>query len=347
MCEYQEERRVLDFKEDKMFNNKTILITGGTGSFGNKFTEILFKKYKPKKVIILSRDEFKQHQMSKIFPGNEYSIRYFLGDIRDKMRLYRAFEGVDYVIHAAALKHVPALEYNPMEAVKTNIMGADNIIDAAIDTGVDKVMVLSTDKAVNPINLYGATKLVAEKIFIDANAYAGARVKFSVVRYGNVIGSRGSVIPIFLHLKKQGIREFPITDERMTRFWVTLEEGVEFVMRALENSIGGEIFVPKLSSMKIADLLKAIDSEAKAKIIGIRPGEKIHESLISPDEARSTKIFNGAYVIMPQFYKEQAVQDLYDKYPFVPEDFVYRSDKNAEWLTVKDLQSMIKDLDLS
>ncbi|MCQ9205704.1 MAG: UDP-N-acetylglucosamine 4,6-dehydratase (inverting), partial [Omnitrophica bacterium] len=241
-----------------MLNNKVILVTGGTGSFGQKFTEIVFRKYKPKKLIILSRDEFKQYEMAKTFPSAEYPIRYFLGDIRDKYRLYRAFEGVDYVIHAAALKQVPALEYNPMEAVKTNVVGADNIVDAAIDAGIEKVIALSTDKAVNPINLYGATKLVAEKIFIAANAYAGNKVKFSVVRYGNVLGSRGSVIPFFLSLKKRGIREFPITDERMTRFWMTLEESVELVIKAVEEAEGGEVFVPKIPSMKITDLVRAL-----------------------------------------------------------------------------------------
>lgn len=327
-----------------MLNNKTILITGGTGSFGNKFTNSLFKKYKPKKVIILSRDEFKQHQMAKLFPEDKYPIRYFLGDIRDKDRLYRAFEGVDYVIHAAALKQVPALEYNPTEAVKTNVIGADNIVAAAIDAGVKKVITLSTDKAVNPINLYGATKLVAEKIFIAANAYAGGQVKFSVVRYGNVVGSRGSVIPFFLDFKKQGINVYPITDERMTRFWITLEEGIELVIRALENSIGGEIFVPKIPSMKIMDLVRAIDSKAKAKIIGIRPGEKIHETLISEDEARKTKNFNGAYVIKPEFFNSDIIHDVYEKYSSVPDDFIYRSDKNSEWLTVVQLQQIIANL---
>lgn len=327
-----------------MLNNKNILITGGTGSFGRKFTEILFKRYKPKKVIILSRDEFKQYQMSKVFPDTKYPIRYFLGDIRDKSRLFRAFEEVDYVIHAAALKHVPALEYNPMEAVKTNVVGADNIVDAAIDAGVKKVIALSTDKAVNPINLYGASKLVAEKIFIAANAYAGRRVKFSVVRYGNVVGSRGSVIPVFLNLKNNGIREFPLTDERMTRFWITLEQGVELVLKSLEFSVGGEVFVPKIPSMKIMDLIKAIDPKARVKLIGIRPGEKLHEALISEDETRNTKIFNGAYVVIPQFDEAELVRKTYDKYPSLPEGFIYRSDKNDTWITIKELQEMIKDL---
>ncbi len=327
-----------------MLNNKTILITGGTGSFGRKFTEISFKKYKPKKVIILSRDEFKQHQMAKVFPDEKYPIRYFLGDIRDKNRLCRAFEKVDYVIHAAALKQVPALEYNPTEAVKTNVSGADNIVDAAIDTGVKRVVALSTDKAVSPINLYGATKLVAEKIFIAANAYAGETVKFSVVRYGNVVGSRGSVIPFFLNLKKQNIKEFPITDERMSRFWMTLEQSVKLVIRALEESIGGEIFVPKIPSMKIVDLAKSIEPDCKFRIIGIRPGEKIHETLISEDEARKVNVFDGIYVILPQFFTSKEVHKKYEEYPSIPEGFVYRSDKNDNRLTVEELQEMIEEL---
>ncbi len=323
-----------------MLNNKTILITGGTGSFGRKMTHAVLSRFKPKKLIIFSRDEFKQHEMSKVFPVSKHPIRYFLGDIRDKSRLYRAFEDVDYVIHAAALKQVPALEYNPMEAVKTNVLGADNIVDAAIDRGVKKVIALSTDKAVNPINLYGATKLVAEKTFVAANAYAGGKVVFSVVRYGNVVGSRGSVIPLFLNFKKQGIKEFTITDERMTRFWITLEEGVQLVLKALEQSVGGENFVPMIPSMKVTDLAKAIEPECRFKSIGIRPGEKIHETLVSEDEARNTKIVKDMYVILPQFYENEEVHKSYDNYPNVPENFVYRSDKNERWLTVKELRQM-------
>jgi UDP-N-acetylglucosamine 4,6-dehydratase len=324
-----------------MLNNKTILITGGTGSFGKKFTEIIFLRFKPKKVIIFSRDEYKQSEMAKIFPKEHFPIRYFLGDIRDRERLRRAFEGVDFIIHAAALKQVPALEYNPTEAVKTNVVGADNIVDASIDAGVKKVIAISTDKAVNPINLYGATKLVAEKIFIAANAYAGGRVKFSVVRYGNVVGSRGSVIPLFLDLKEKGIKEFPITDERMTRFWITLEEGINLVLKALQEAVGGEVFVPKIPSMKIVDLAKAIQPECKFKIIGIRPGEKIHETLISKDEARNTKIFNNIFVILPQFSWEGCAWEKYKDFPYVEEGFVYRSDKNSRWLTQEELRKMI------
>lgn len=324
--------------------DKVILVTGGTGSFGRKFAEIVLNRFNPKKIIIFSRDEFKQHEMAKVFPISRFNIRYFLGDIRDKDRLYRAFEGVDYVIHAAALKHVPALEYNPMEAVKTNIMSADNIVDAAIDRGVKKVIALSSDKAVNPINLYGATKLAAEKIFIAANVYAGKKVKFACVRYGNVIGSRGSVIPFFLNLKKQKAKEFPVTDERMTRFWITLEEGVDLVIKALEEAEGGEIFVPIIPSMKITDLVKAIEPKARLRLIGIRPGEKIHETLVSEDESRQAKIFDGTYVILPQFFEKDEVRRKYARYPSVKEGFVYRSDTNKEWVTVSKLQKMIKNL---
>ncbi len=323
-------------------NGKVILVTGGTGSFGNKFTEIILKKYRPKKLIIFSRDEFKQHEMAKIFPDDKHPIRYFLGDVRDKERLNRAFEGVDYVVHAAALKQVPALEYNPMEAVKTNVIGADNIVDAAIDRGVKKVIALSSDKAANPINLYGATKLVSEKIFIAANAYAGGKVKFSVVRYGNVFGSRGSVIPFFMKLKERGIKQFPITDERMTRFWITLKGGVDLVLNALKEAEGGEVFIPIIPSMKIIDLVKSIEPNPKFKIIGIRPGEKLHETLISEDEARSAKIFKGMYVILPQFFVTRSEHKKYDKYPSVPDGFVYKSDKNKDWLTVNKLKEMLR-----
>jgi len=326
-----------------MLNGKTILITGGTGSFGKKFTEILFSRYKPKKVIILSRDEFKQSEMAKTFPVGKFPIRFFLGDVRDKDRLYRAFEGVDYVVHAAALKQVPALEYNPTEAVKTNVDGADNIVDAAIDAGVEKVVALSTDKAVNPVNLYGATKLVAEKIFVAANAYAGKSVKFSVVRYGNVVGSRGSVIPLFLNFKKQGLKEFSITDERMTRFWITLEQSVDLVIKALEESVGGEIYVPIIPSMKIVDLAKAIDENCSFKIVGIRPGEKVHETLVSEDEARKTKRFDGVYVILPQFFETREVHGKYEKCSSLEDGFIYRSDQNKQWLTVEELQKMIEE----
>ena len=326
-------------------SGKTILITGGTGSFGKKFTEIVLKKYSPKKIIIFSRDEYKQSEMAKKFSIDKYPcIRYFLGDIRDKYRLLRAFENVDYVIHTAALKQVPALEYNPMEAVKTNILGSDNIIHAAIDAKVKKVIVLSTDKAVNPVNLYGATKLVSEKVFIAANAYAGGKVKFSVVRYGNVVGSRGSIVPLFLSLKKKGIKEYPITDIKMTRFWITLERGVEFVLKALEESDGGEIFIPKIPSMKVIDLVKALDPDCKIKLIGIRPGEKINEVMISEEEARNTKLYNGIYIILPQFFETNNLHEKYKEWASVPEGFIYRSDKNDAWLSVDELKDMVKNI---
>lgn len=327
-----------------ILKNKVVLITGGTGSFGKKFTETILKKHKPRKVIIFSRDEFKQYEMAKKFCQPKFNIRYFLGDIRDKARLEMAFKGVDYVIHAAALKQVPALEYNPIEAVKTNVLGADNIVEAAINSGVKKVIALSTDKAVNPINLYGASKLVAEKIFIAANAYAGNKVKFSVVRYGNVAGSRGSVIEYFLKLKKDGVNRFPITDSRMTRFWMTLEESVELVLKALEAAEGGEIFVPRIPSMKIADLAKAIDPRCTLKTVGIRPGEKMHELLISSDDNRHTKLYKGLYVILPQFYEQKIIHKKYNSYPAVKENFVYASDKNESWLTREHLQKIIKGM---
>lgn len=327
-----------------MLNNKTILVTGGTGSFGQKFIGTILHKHKPKKVIVFSRDEFKQFEMAKIFPTEKYPIRYFLGDVRDRERLGRAFHGVDYVIHSAALKQVPALEYNPMEAVKTNIMGADNIIHAAIECGVKKVIALSTDKAVNPVNLYGATKLAAEKTFVAANAYAGGDVKFGVVRYGNVMGSRGSVIPFFMGLKEKGIKEFPITDKRMTRFWMLLEESVELVLKALELSVGGEVFIPKIPSMNIIDLAKAIEPKATFTYFGIRPGEKLHESLFSEDESRQTFIHDGVFVILPSFGFNDEVFNKYKNFPRVKEGFVYRSDTNDQWLTIKQLQERMKKI---
>ncbi len=325
-----------------MLDNKTVLITGGTGSFGKAFTKYVFERYKVKKLIVFSRDEFKQFEMAKIFPPDKFPIRYFLGDVRDKCRLSRAFEGVDYVIHAAALKQVPALEYNPMEAVKTNIIGGDNIVEAAIDSGVKKVIALSTDKAVNPINLYGATKLVAEKTFVAANAYAGGKAVFSVVRYGNVVGSRGSVIPLFLSLKAQGVMEFPVTDERMTRFWITLPQSVDLVIKALKLSVGAEVFVPVIPSMKVVDLARAIQPKCSLKIIGIRPGEKLHEALMSEHEGPYAKVVDGTYVILPQYYKEREIYKPYSGYPVVPEGFVYTSDTNDTWLTVNDLGAMLR-----
>lgn len=325
-----------------MFNDKTILITGGTGSFGKKCTGIILKKYKPKKLIIFSRDELKQFEMAQEFPDSKYEcIRYFIGDVRDKERLHRAFRNVDYVIHAAALKQVPAAEYNPFEAVKTNILGAQNVINVSIDRGVKKVIALSTDKAANPINLYGATKLCADKLFIAGNSYVGSTgTKLSVVRYGNVVGSRGSVIPFFLKCREKGY--FPITDPRMTRFWITIEQGVNFVLDCLERMVGGELFVPKLPSMNIMDLAKAIDPACKTEIIGIRSGEKIHEVMIPIDEARRTVEFDRYYIMQPDF-------------PFwgkrnnpggkpVDDNFEYNSGTNPWILTVEDMKRIIKAL---
>ena len=325
--------------------NRVILITGGTGSFGKQFVERILTKHNPAKVIVYSRDEFKQYRMRERFSRYLGKLRFFLGDIRDKARLYRAFDGVDYVVHAAALKQVPALEYNPTEAVNTNVVGADNIVDASIDRGVKKVISLSTDKAVNPINLYGATKLVAEKIFTAANAYAGGKVRFSGVRYGNVMGSRGSVIPLFMRFKNEGVKEFPITDKRMTRFWITLDQSVDLVIKALDVAEGGEVFVPKIPSMKILDLARAIEPECTFRYTGIRPGEKLHESLVSYDEARNVRIFDGLYIIIPQFSENDAVLKKYEGCPLVPEGFVFRSDVNDQWLNRDDLKTMIKGLE--
>jgi UDP-N-acetylglucosamine 4,6-dehydratase len=327
-----------------MFNDKVILITGGTGSFGKKCTEIILKRYKPKKLIIFSRDELKQFEMSQIFSDQKYPcMRYFIGDVRDKERLYRAFKGVDYVIHAAALKQVPAAEYNPFEAVKTNIIGAQNIINVAIDTGVKRVIALSTDKAANPVNLYGATKLCSDKLFIAGNSYVGRNeTRFSVVRYGNVVGSRGSVIPFFLKKRKDGV--LPITDPRMTRFWITLEQGVDFVLKNLERMVGGEIFVPKLPSMNIMDLARAICPECKTEIVGIRPGEKLHEVMIPRDDARNTVEFDDYYVIKSTFrYFERRFKE--DNCKPVPEDFEYNSGTNTWFLTLNEMKEIIKHLE--
>ncbi len=325
-----------------MLNGKTLLVTGGTGSFGKKFIARILSDYDLHKVIVYSRDEFKQYQMKIQFSERRDKLRFFLGDIRDRGRLSRAFDGVDYVVHAAALKQVPALEYNPTEAVKTNVIGADNIVDAAIERGVQKVVALSTDKAVNPVNLYGATKLCAEKIFTAANAYGGGRVVFSSVRYGNVMGSRGSVIPLFMKMAKEGVKEFPITDERMTRFWITLGQGVDLVITALEESAGGETFIPKIPSMKITDLAEAICPGCKYRVIGIRAGEKLHETLISIEEARNVKVFDEVYVILPEFQDSQKARAKFKEYPSVDEKFSYRSDNNEEWLTAEQLKSSIE-----
>jgi len=325
-----------------MLNDKNILITGGTGSFGKKATEIILQRFNPTKLIIFSRDELKQFEMAQQFPDSKYEcMRWFIGDVRDKERLYRAFLNVDFVIHAAALKQVPAAEYNPFEAVKTNILGAQNVINAAIDQKVKKVIALSTDKAANPINLYGATKLCSDKLFIAGNSYVGRDdTTFSVVRYGNVLGSRGSVIPFFLERKKTGV--LPITDPRMTRFWITLEQGVDFVLKCLERMVGGELYVPKIPSMNIMDLAKAICPDCEMKIIGIRAGEKLHEVMVPKDDARRTLEYEDHYLIQPDFrYFQRRFNGEMGK-P-VADDFEYSSDTNSQWLSVQELKEMVKE----
>jgi len=323
-----------------MFDEKNILITGGTGSFGKTFTRYLLTNFNPKRVIIFSRDEFKQYQMSKEF-NDEKRLRFFIGDVRDKDRLYRAFWNVDYVVHAAALKQVPAAEYNPFEFIKTNIIGAQNIIEACIDNKVKKVVALSTDKAANPINLYGATKLCSDKLFVAGNAYAGGRVtRFSVVRYGNVLGSRGSALPLFLEQKKKG--KITITDKRMTRFWITLPQAVELVLKAFNLMFGGEIFVPKIPSMKIVDMAKAICPDCEIEEIGIRPGEKLHEVMIPEDDARHTREYEDHFRIIPEFMNWEASNNYGNDGKKLPEGFVYSSDKNDWWLTEKELLEYVK-----
>jgi UDP-N-acetylglucosamine 4,6-dehydratase len=336
----QEARRLLKTGNEDHgeidWENQTILLTGGTGSFGKHFCKVLTENYKPRVIRIYSRDELKQHEMRQVFGEN--ALRYFIGDVRDAQRLKRAMEGVDIVVHAAALKQVPACEYNPLEAVKTNIHGAQNIIDTAIDCGVKKVIALSTDKAVNPVNLYGATKLCAEKIFIQGNAYSGPRgTRFSCVRYGNVIGSRGSVIPLFREQKKLG--KITITDQRMTRFWITLDQAMDLVISALCHMQGGEIFVPRIPSMRVRDLATAIAPECEIDYIGIRPGEKLHEVLITEEDGRNTVAYNGMYVVMPShsWWERQN----YTSGMEVREGFVYTSNTNDEWLTVEDLRQIL------
>jgi UDP-N-acetylglucosamine 4,6-dehydratase len=322
--------------------NASILITGGTGSFGQRFVSIMLERYRPRRLAVLSRDEFKQYQMREKFgDGPSSSMRYFLGDVRDPARLKRAFQGVDLVIHAAALKQVPAAEADPFEAVLTNITGSKNVIDAAIDAGVKRVLALSTDKAANPANLYGATKLVAEKLFTQGNGYAGLEgTRFACTRYGNVIGSRGSVLPLFVKQREEGT--LTVTDERMTRFWISLDEGVEFVISCVEEMTGGEIFVPKTPSMKITDLAAAIAPDCEIKIVGIRPGEKIHEVLISEEEAGHTLEFDGYYVIKPAF----ATWPLHDWPGGTPvsEGFRYASDSNPAEIDDETIASMIENL---
>lgn len=330
-----------------MLNNRVILVTGGTGSFGKKFLEMVFQKYNPAKVIIYSRDEFKQSVMKTDFADkvDMSRVRFFIGDVRDRERLYRAFNGVDYVIHAAAMKQVPTCEYNPMEAIKTNIHGAQNVIDAALDRGVKKVVALSTDKAVNPINLYGGTKLVSDKLFTAANAYSGfGGTTFSVVRYGNVAGSRGSVIPIFQKIIENGGTELPITDSRMTRFWITLEQGVELVFKALEESKGGETYISKIPSFHINDLAYAMLPDCTLKEIGIREGEKLHEVMVTKDDCRTTYEYDKHYIIYPNY--EWWSKDKYFTKGGKPVDegFEYNSGDNIEWLEVEQIRAELKNL---
>lgn len=330
-----------------MLNNKTILITGGTGSFGKKFLEMILNNYNPHRIIIYSRDEYKQSVMKSEY-SKKYDmskVRFFIGDVRDKDRLYRAFEGVDYVIHAAAMKQVPTCEYNPFEAIKTNIHGAQNVIDAAIDRRVKKVVALSTDKAVNPINLYGGTKLVSDKLFIAANAYSKiSGTVFSVVRYGNVAGSRGSIIPIFDNLIKKGEKELPITDTKMTRFWITLEQGVNLVFKALNESMGGETYISKIPSFKITDLAEAMLPGAKIKEIGIREGEKLHEVMVTKDDYRNTYEFDKHYIIYPNFEWWDATRNNKNGGKPVEEGFEYNSGTNTEWLNVEQLREALKNM---
>ena len=328
-----------------MFQNKSILITGGTGSFGKQCVETLLKHHQPKKIIVYSRDELKQYEMAQKFDSP--IMRYFIGDVRDEQRLGMAMREVDYVIHAAALKHIPVAEYNPMECIKTNINGADNVINVALEQGVDKVIALSTDKAVNPINLYGATKLAADKLFVAANNLAGDRkTRFSVVRYGNVLGSRGSVVPFFQKLIQEGATEIPITDPRMTRFWITLNQGIDFVLKNFTRMQGGEIFVPKIPSMKMTDMAEALAPGVPHKIVGIRPGEKLHEVMCPVESSHLTLEFDDHYVLKPTIeysysldYTTNALGE--EGIPVAP-DFVYSSDVNQEWLTNSQLWEILK-----
>lgn len=321
-------------------DNQVIVVTGGTGSFGRKFIEIVLQRFTPRKLIVFSRDELKQHEMCQMYPDTGDSpMRYFIGDVRDRDRLNRAFRGVDIVVHAAALKQVPSCEYNPFEAVQTNILGAKNIIDAAIDQGVKKVIALSTDKAVNPVNIYGATKLCAEKLFINGNSYSGeGSTRFSCTRYGNVVGSRGSVVPLFLEQRKNGT--VTVTDQRMTRFWLTLEQGVEFVIRCIQLMHGGEIFIPKIASMSILDLARAVAPDCKIVISGIRPGEKLHEVLISEDESRHTVELDDMFVIQP--IRSRSRSSRWTEANILPDGFRYTSDNNTCWLPMDKLRDLIE-----
>ena len=322
-----------------MLKNSNILITGGTGSFGHTFIPMTLEKYDPKRIVVFSRDEMKQWEMAKLYAGDD-RVRFFIGDIRDKDRLMRALDGVEYVIHAAATKIVPTAEYNPFECVKTNVIGAMNLIDACIDQKVKRVIALSTDKASNPVNLYGATKLASDKLFIAGNAYTGwGDTKFSVVRYGNVMGSRGSVIPFFLNKSQEGV--LPITDERMTRFMISLEEGVELVWHALKDMIGGEVYVKKIPSMKVVDIANAIDSNAEQQIVGIRPGEKLHEQMIGIEDALHTYEYDDHYKILPAIYNWSSDPKRINDGKKVSPDFIYSSDNNKDWMSIDALRTWI------
>jgi len=324
-----------------MLKDSVVLVTGGTGSFGNKFIRMTLDKYSPKKIIVYSRDEMKQWDMAQKFNYDE-RLRFFIGDVRDKERLYRAFDGVDYVVHAAAMKIVPAAEYNPFECVKTVVHGAMNVVDAAIDKGIKRVVALSTDKACNPINLYGATKLCSDKIFVAANSYAGTHeTRMAVVRYGNVMGSRGSVIPFFRSIAKTG--KLPITDERMTRFMISLEQGVELVWHAFDDMVGGEIYVKKIPSMKVVDVAKVIAPKAELEFIGIRPGEKLHEVMISVEDARNSFEFEHHYKILPQIHDWSLDPTRIGVGKACAEGFSYTSDSNRDWMTPEQLQGWMKN----
>ncbi len=326
--------------------NKNILITGGTGSFGKKCLEILFKNKSPNKVVVFSRDELKQYELSKLYSEDNYPIRYFIGDVRDKERLNRACSGIDIIIHAAAMKRVNASEYNPTECIATNILGAQNVIDSAIENRVQKVIALSTDKAANPVNLYGATKLCSDKLFVSANNLVGKnKTRFAVVRYGNVIASRGSVIPVFEELKNKGVKKLPITDERMTRFVITLNQGAKFVLDSLKNFSGGEIFIPKLPSIKIVDIVEVVLGKKSYEIVGIGAGEKLHEVMIPKEEARNCIEVQDQYIIIPQLSwwdRKNLDMSIIKKGKHVPDFFEYTSDKNNQWLSVLELKKLLK-----
>ena len=332
-----------------LLNDRSILITGGTGSFGKCFTKYVLENYSPRKIIIYSRDEFKQFMMAndEFFKDHAKQLRFFIGDVRDKERLERALEDVDYVVHAAALKQVPACEYNPAEAIKTNINGAQNVIDACLNRGVKKVVALSTDKAVNPVNLYGGTKLVSDKLFIAANAYAGRKdITFSIVRYGNVAGSRGSVIPFFQSLIEQGATELPITDYRMTRFWISLEEGVQLVIKALAEAKGGETFISKIPSFYVKDLADAMLPGCTTREVGIRPGEKLHEIMVTTEDSATTYEYEKHFIVYPQItFNERQVPDLSGRK--VEDGFAYSSGTNSQWMSVEEIRERLKSVVIS